>query len=153
MDALVAHQRIVQWQRARHDERVFVTAVPQPVDDDGHVLQHPARALKLVQRGPVLVQPVKHLRVNRVGVRNALLVARLLRLARKLGRVLSVQLAKSPCRGVHLRWVAHGVKQPPAHNLEGLFRRHRLPDRFDAAKVFFQHIQRALPLRACRLGF
>ena len=153
VNALVAHHRIVQRQRAGHDERILVVAVPQPVDDDGQVLQHPARALEFVQRGPVLVQPVEHLGVDGVGLGNALLVTRLLCLSRELAGVLAVQLAKGPCGGLYLHRIARRVKQAAAHNFKRLLRSHRLPHRLHPAKVLFQHRQGTLALGACSLGF
>jgi hypothetical protein len=48
--------------------------LPEAVDHRCHQAQHAARALKLDQRRPVGVQPVKHLRMDRVGCLEARLV-------------------------------------------------------------------------------
>ena len=68
------HARIVDRHRGRQDQRIAVALLPQAVDHRRHQAQHAARALELEQRGPVGVEPVEDLRVDRVGGLDALLV-------------------------------------------------------------------------------
>ena len=101
VDDLVAHIGVVQRQAARHDQRVVVAVLPQAVDHLGHHLQHATRALEVVQRGPVLVEPVEHFGVDGVGVDQALEVPALLCLLRKVIAVGGVEVREGVAHGFH----------------------------------------------------
>ena len=61
------HGRIVYRNSGGHDQQVAILAFPQRVDYTGHQSQYTTRPLEFVQRGPVVVQPVEQLRMDRVG--------------------------------------------------------------------------------------
>ncbi|MCY1365577.1 hypothetical protein D9M69_524280 [compost metagenome] len=78
IDHLVARIGVVQWQATGHDQWIVVAVLPQAMDHLGHQLEHTTRPLKVIQRGPVLVQPVEYLWVNRVGMDQPFVVATIL---------------------------------------------------------------------------
>ena len=78
------HARRVDRDRRRHDQQAGVVALPQLVDDRRHQPQHAARALELVERRPVAVEPVEQLGMDRVGGGEPPLVVALARLEREL---------------------------------------------------------------------
>jgi hypothetical protein len=88
---LVAHTRHVQGQAARLDQQRAVATHPQGVDGGGHQPQHAARALKALQRRPIVVQTVEDFRVNGVSGAQALQVLRLRAQAGEIGGVAAVQ--------------------------------------------------------------
>ena len=153
VDALVAYIAVFQRQRARHDQRVFVVRVPQPVDDDGHVLEHAAGALEFFQSGPILVEPVEDLRVDRVGAAQTLEVFVGLGLNRELVGVLPVEVGKLAADAFHLSALARVLEQPPAHDLERFLGAHRLPDRLHPGEVFLQGVQGTLAHGPTHLQF
>ena len=65
---LVRHRRIAQRDRCRHNQRLVRSLLPQAVDDNRHVLQHAARPLEVLQRGPVLVEADEHLGMDRIAL-------------------------------------------------------------------------------------
>ena len=81
---LELHARVVDRDVGRQDQRVAVALLPQAVDHRRHQAQHAAGALELHQRGPVGVEPVEDLRVDRVGRLDALLVVGVAALGREL---------------------------------------------------------------------
>ena len=64
---LELHDLVVHGDVARHDEHAAVLPFPQRMDHGGHQAQHAAGPLELVERGPVVVEPVEQFRVDRVG--------------------------------------------------------------------------------------
>ena len=93
---LELHARVVDRDVRRQDERVPVPLLPQAVDHRRHQAQHAARALELHQRGPVGVEPVEDLRVDRVGRLDALLVVGVAALGRELLRAASGRSRRRP---------------------------------------------------------
>ena len=63
---LFPHRRLVYRDHAWQNEQVSVFFLPELVDDRGHEAQDATGTLKPVERGPVRVEPVEHLRVNRI---------------------------------------------------------------------------------------
>ena len=100
---LELHARIVNGDIRRQDERVLVALFPQAVDHRRHQPQHAAGALELHQRGPVGIEPVKDLGVDRVGRLDALFVVGVAALGRELGLLRPVEVRESlapPRRGL-----------------------------------------------------
>src|SRR5664280_3147094 len=114
----------VQWHRAGHDEWTGIARGPQRMHDGTHQPKDTAGALEALQRGPVLVEPVKQLRVNRVRRPDPTLIRRLAALARELTTVFGVELHESPSHGgdVPLGIRPRLDEQPPPHDLERLVR-------------------------------
>ncbi len=146
--------RIVDADVARHDQRVAVALLPERVDDRRHQAQHAAGPLELHQRGPVLVQAVEHLGVDRVGVAQALLVLGLVGLGRELlllGPVQLVERAGDAVAGDELLARHDRLEQPPAHDLEALLGAGRPPGRLDAADGVAQPVERRAATLAAHL--
>jgi len=138
VEALVAHTGIVQRQCAGQDHAVGVAVLPQPVNHLGQQLQHATGALEVAERGPVLVEPVEDLRVDRVRLLHALEVVVLLGLRRQFAAVGAVQLGEVAAGVFHRQVVVDALKQPPAHDAEGLIFGRGLPDRVQAAEITFE---------------
>ena len=85
---------VVHRDRARHDQQVLVAALPQHRDHGRHQPQHAAGALELVERRPVLVEPVEQLGMDRVRQLHPPPVLGLADLAREVGRLLAVEVAE-----------------------------------------------------------
>ena len=66
----------------------------------GHQTQHATRALELHKGGPVGVEPVKNLRVNRIGCLDALFVIGVVALGRKLLVLGPVKIGEGPRHNV-----------------------------------------------------
>ena len=99
------------------------------MDDVGHEAQHAARALEARQRGPVVVEAVEELGVDRVGVHHAALVGALAALGRELRLVLRVEGAKDLGDGLALagRLRLERLEEATADDLEALLGGGRLP--------------------------
>src|SRR5674536_403898 len=80
----------------RDSECTGIARGPQRMYDGTHQPKDTAGALEALQRGPVLVEPVKQLRVNRVRRPDPTLIRRLAALARELTTVFGVELHESP---------------------------------------------------------
>ena len=91
---LVTHARIVDRDVGRHDQRVAVALLPQAVDHRRHQAQHAARALELHQRRPVRIEPVEHLRMDRIGRLQALLVVGVAALGRELLMLRAIEIGE-----------------------------------------------------------
>ncbi len=109
--------------------------LPEGVDDGRHQAQHAAGPLELVQGGPVVVEPVEQLGVDRVGHLDPALVVGLPALRRKLLLLRAVQLREGAGHGVagHELLAGQGLEQPAADDLEALVGTGRPPRRLDAA--------------------
>ncbi len=130
---LVACRGRVERQRAGHDHQRGVAPRPELVDHRRHQAQHAACALEALQRRPVLVEPVEELGVDGVGPAQALQIVTLGDPAGELACRIAVHIPESRHHGVARGVIDVGREEAPAHDLEALSRRDRLPDRLDAA--------------------
>ena len=152
---LVAHAVVVDGKGGGQQQRVAVPSLPQTVDHRGHQAQHASGALKLGEGGPVRVESVEDLGMNRVGGPDAAFVVGSAALRGKLDLLQAIQFGEGPGGDVALR---EGVRpgerfeQPPAHNLEALLGAGRPPRRVDPAQHVAQPIQGAAPANASDLG-
>ena len=143
----------VQRDAAGQDERAGVAGGPQGVDDLAHQAQHPAGALELLQRRPVVVEPVEQLRVDGVGGLEPVLVLAALHVAGELAVVLAVEADELPghgrdvgaCGGVGL------LEQAASHDLERLDRGRRSPVVGGTSDHVLQLLKRSLPVGAADL--
>ena len=83
------------------------------MNDGRHETQHAAGALELHQRGPVGVETVEDLGVNRVGRPDALLVVGVAAVGRELLRVRPVEIREGPRKGLRVL----GVEEDLARQL------------------------------------
>lgn len=97
------------------------------MDDLGHQLQHAPGALEVVQRGPILVEPVEDFGMNGIGVLQALQVAALLSFLGEVVAVAGVMIGKGPADRLRRQPVIDLTEQPPPHDLEGFLGGDRLP--------------------------
>src|SRR5690606_16510133 len=88
------HPRIIDRYRGRENQRVPVSLLPKAVDHRSHESQNATGALKLEQGGPVGVEPVEDLGVDRIGRLDALLVLSTPAVRRKLGRLGVIQFGE-----------------------------------------------------------
>src|SRR5690606_24154894 len=127
---LELHARIIYRQRRRQDQRVAIPTFPETMDHGRHESQHTACALELDQGGPVLVEPVEDLRMNRVGGLDALLVIAAPALWGELRRLRAIQVGKGP-RGYVALLISlgpcEGLEKSTPHNLEAFLRGGRPP--------------------------
>ena len=132
---LELHDLVVHGDVARHDEHVAVLPFPERMDHGGHQAQHAAGPLELVERGPVVVEPVEHLRVNRVGHLDPAFVVGFAAFGRELLLLRAVQIDESAGNGVAGNELVAGerLEQPAADDLEAFVRAGRPPGCFDAA--------------------
>ena len=148
------HARVVDRDRRGQDQRVAVALLPQAVDHRRHQAQHAARALELHQRGPVAVEPVEDLGVDRVGGLDALLVVAVPALGRELGSLRAIEVGEG-ARGhvALLEGVRPGerLEQPPPHDLEAFLGRRRPPRRLHPPDHVAQPVQRLAPADAADL--
>ncbi len=86
--------RVVDRDGRGQDQRVAVALLPQGMDHRRHQAQHAAGALELHQRGPVRVEPVEDLGVDRVGGHDPLLVVGVAALGRELGALRAVEVGE-----------------------------------------------------------
>ena len=139
---LVAAAAVVQRQAAGQDHQVLVVVLPEAIDDLRHQLQHAARALKPVDGGPVLVEPVEDLRMDRIGLQEPVVVAAFLRLGRQLGALGDIGIGERAADRLAGLRVAHRLEQPPADDLERLFGGDRLPERLHAPEGLLEGPER-----------
>lgn len=113
----------------RHDHETRVLPLPECLDDLGHQAQHPARPLEAVERGPVAVEAIEQLGVDRVGVAQAPLVVPLPATLRELLLVFAVVGRERANDGISKRSLRclDRLEQAPANDLEALFRAGRRP--------------------------
>ena len=138
------HVGVVDGEVARHDERVLVALFPKAVDHHRHQAQHPARSLELHQGGPVGVQPVEDLRVDRVGGLHPPLVVSVAALRRELLVLGAVHVEEGPRHrvpGHELVLLNQRLEQAAAHDLEALLGAGRPPGCLHAAHGVAQPIQ------------
>ena len=93
---LELHARVVDRDVRRQDERGLVPLLPQAVDHRRHQAQHAAGALEFHQRGPVGVEAVEDLRVDRIGRLDAFLVVGVAALGRELLVLRPVEIGEGP---------------------------------------------------------
>ncbi len=115
---LLAHARVVQWQRAGRDQQCAVVALPEHADNHGHEPQHAASALEALQCGPVLVEPLEDLRVDGIAGADLLLVRGLAALGREVGAVRPIQAAERLDGAVARFRIGQLAEQAAAHDLE-----------------------------------
>ena len=152
LNQLIARVAIHQRKAARHDQRIVVAVFPQAVDHLRHQLQHAARALEVVQRGPVFIQAVEHLGVDRVGVFQPFQILAVLRLGGQVVAVGDVVVRKRPAHRLHRQLIVDVAEQAAAHDLERFLGGHRLPQRLNAPEVMRKRSQRLFTtLAACLL--
>ena len=145
-DQLVADGRGVEADGARQNQQARVVARPQVVDDRRHQAQHAARALEPLQRGPVAVQPLEDLRMDRIVRLQPLQIAGLPALGREVAALLAVQRVERAAYVVAGRLVVERQEEPSAHDFESFLGADRLPDRLHAAERVLDARQR-LPAR------
>ena len=117
LDKFVEQSIIAQGQGAGQDQGRCITMPVQVADAIGHHTQHPAGALEAGDRGPVRIETVKDLRVNRVAGLHAFKVA-LFR--HPWGIVAAVVYSGERFAGaVPLYLVLDGVEQPAPYYLKG----------------------------------
>ena len=101
----------------------------------GHQFEHTTGALKVIQGGPIFIQAVKHLGVNRVGAHQAVEIPALLRLAREVVAVGGVVIRKGPAHRFRRQFVGDSAEQATTDDLKRLLGAHRFPQRLNAAEV------------------
>ena len=145
---LELHARVVDRDVRRQDQRVAVALFPQAVDHRRHQAQHAARALEFHQRGPVGVEPVENLRVDRIRGLDPLLVVGVAALGRELLVLRAVEVgegARDHVAVLELRWIGQRLEQPPPHDLKAFLGARRPPRGFDAAHDVAQPVERLAP--------
>ena len=124
------------------------------MDHRRHQAQHAAGALELHQRGPVGVEPVEDLRVDRVGRLDPLLVVGVAALGRELLVLRAVEIgerARHHVAVLELRRIDQRLEQPPAHDLEALLGARRPPRRLHPPDDVAQPVERLAPALAAHL--
>ena len=100
------------------------------MDHGGHQAQHAARALELHQGGPIGVEPVEDLRVDRIRGLDAFLVVAASTLGRELGTLRVIEVRERARGHVTLfEGVGSGerLEQAPPHDLEAFLGSRRTP--------------------------
>ncbi len=137
------------------DQQTGVLAFPQGMDDRRHQAQHAARALELLDAGPVVVEAVEEFGVDGVSGFDASLVLGFATLGGKLLRLTAVEIGAGFGDGIardEERRVGDGLEEPPPHNLEALFRVGWSPGRFQASEDVLQAQRSLASAFATRLG-
>ena len=111
-----------------------------------HQAQHAAGPLEFVESGPVVVQPVEQLRVDRICRAHPALILRFARFGRELLRELSVLVRECLhyriARSEQFR-IGDGLEQTPPNNFKPLFGACRTPRGLDAFDHVLQSLQRS----------
>ena len=105
------------------------------MDHSRHQAQDAARALELHQGGPVVVETVEDLRMNRVGSLQPVLVIRVAALGRELLVLRAIEVVEGPRHCVarnELRLFHQRLEEAPADDLEPFFCARGPPRGFDA---------------------
>ena len=150
---LRVHLRGGERHRAGQDQRTGVLPHPEGVDHGVHQPQHPAGALEPLQARPVFVEPVEQLGMDRVGLPDPGLVARVARLPREVLGVPPVELDERPGGGSD-RGERGGVglgEQPLPDDVVRLVRRRRAPLVGNPAHHVLQALQRLQAVGAADL--
>ena len=124
------------------------------MDHRGHQAQHAARALELHQGGPIGVEPVEDLRVDRIRGLDAFLVVATATLGRELGALCVIEVRERPRGHVTLfEGVGSGerLKQTPPHDLETFFGSRWTPRRLHAPNHVAQPVECLAPADAAHL--
>ena len=133
----------------------LIATFPKTVNYRRHQPQHAAGALELGERGPIGIQPVENLRMNRVGRLNAPLVVHRAALRRELDSLRTVQVGEGAGGDVALLEgvrPAERFEQPPPHDLEAFLGACRPPRGFDPGDDIAQPFQRLAPAQAAHFG-
>ncbi|MGA2257861.1 MAG: hypothetical protein ABSG53_24625, partial [Thermoguttaceae bacterium] len=127
------HGRIIYRHRGGHDEQVAVLPFPERMDHRRHEAQHTTGALEFVKRGPVVVEPIEQLWVDRVGHLDPALVIRLPTLRGEFLLLRSIKLGEGMGDGIAGDELipTEGLEKTAAHNLKPLVGACRTPRRFD----------------------
>ena len=106
--------------------------------------QHTTGPLELVERGPIVVKPVKHLRVDRVGHLDPAFVVGFPAFGREFLLLGAVQFDESAGNGVAGNELVsrERLEQPAADDLEAFVWAGRTPGCFDAADGILQSGER-----------
>ncbi len=151
---LVAGAVGVQGKAPRQDQGGGVPPDPEGVDHRGQEAEHPPGALEALEGGPVLVEPVKELRMDGVGEAHPLLVAGLEDLAWELPPVLPVVAHVLPHHGVPhpVALRRKGLEEPAAHDLVGFVLGGGLPHRLQPPEDVLQPEEGLPPPSSPHLG-
>src|SRR5699024_9512156 len=129
LDELGGHSRTSDRHGTGHDERRLVPSVEESLDHGAHQPKDSTGPLEPFQGGPILVQPVEELRMDRIGTIDPFFVCALPHVGRQftlIGPVIVDELARGgpyPSRGLGVGF----FEQTPSHDLEALYRTGRLP--------------------------
>src|SRR5947209_8848042 len=107
------------------------------MDDGGHQAQDAACTLELLDARPVVVEPGKEFRMNRIGGFDAPFVLRLPTVCGKLLGLAAIELHIGPGNAItrnEQRWLGDVLEQSPPYDLEALFSIGRPPGRFNACE-------------------
>ena len=121
------------------------------MDHRRHEAQNSTRALKLNQRGPVVVETIKNLGMDRIGRLQPFFVIGIAAFGRELLMLRTVQIGEGPSDHItvlELCRVDHQFKQTAAHYLEALFGAGGAPRGLDAADDVAQTIEGLPPAYA-----
>ncbi|MNJ23098.1 hypothetical protein D3C77_174760 [compost metagenome] len=91
--------------------------------------------MEIFQARPIVIQAIKHLGVNRIGLLQTLVIMTLLGFGRKVGAVGSVEISKLAAHLLCRQLIIDTTEQPAPHDLEGLLGSHRFPQRLNTAEV------------------
>src|SRR5439155_17058336 len=97
---LKLNARIVDGNVRWKDEGVAVPLFPEAVDNSSHQTQHTSSALELHQGGPVGIEPVEDLLVDRICRLQTMLIVGVATLRRKLLVLRPIQVVEGPSHGV-----------------------------------------------------
>ncbi|MNO82392.1 hypothetical protein D3C76_736650 [compost metagenome] len=150
---LVAGVGISKRQTTSHDQRVVVPVFPQAVDDLGHHLQDATGTLEVIEARPVVIQPVKYLRMNRVSLLQTFEVMAFLSFGRKFPTVSNVEVCELTTHLLSSQLVVDPTEQTTPNDLKSLLSRHRLPQRLHTAEVMRKRLQSAHTALATRFFF
>ena len=137
----IAHCWHIHRNGTGHDQQSGITAHPQFMDDRCHQTQDTTGPLESLQRGPILVQTVKHLRVDGVTGDHPITVFDLTGLHREVTLVFVIHLTELRADRIAGLRVFAVQEEPPAHDLKALVCRYWFPDRLHTSKGMLNGFQ------------
>ena len=138
---LIAHCWHIHRDGTGHDQKSGITAHPKFMDDRSHQAQDTTGSLESFQCGPILIQTVKHLRVDRVAGNHSFPILHLAGFHREISLVLVIHLTELRADRIAGLRVFAVQEEPPAHDLKALVCRHRLPDGLHTSKGMLNGFQ------------